>query len=158
MLAMPWEAMPWDAGLAILGVYRILRARKGAPPRGDPRHRDSRRMRVDGATIFVPAAFDPSEVPQLSAQLLENLSLVGHTAPTALQSYIVPLALAGRDALVVGAGREAQATALLLPVVARLLALDPRAAGPGRTGTWLPAWSWRRPSTRPTHTASHCTS
>ena len=29
MLAMPWEAMPWDAGLAILGVYRILRARKG---------------------------------------------------------------------------------------------------------------------------------
>ena len=29
MLGMPWEAMPWDAGLAILGVYRILRARKG---------------------------------------------------------------------------------------------------------------------------------
>ena len=29
MLAMPWEAMPWDAGLAILGVYTILRARKG---------------------------------------------------------------------------------------------------------------------------------
>ena len=29
MLAMPWEAMPWDAGLAILGVYSILRARKG---------------------------------------------------------------------------------------------------------------------------------
>ena len=29
MRAMPWEAMPWDAGLAILGVYRILRARTG---------------------------------------------------------------------------------------------------------------------------------
>ena len=34
MLAMPWKAMPWDAGLAILGVYRILRARKGRRPGG----------------------------------------------------------------------------------------------------------------------------
>ena len=39
--------MPWDAGLAILGVYRILRARKGRRLGGEPRHRDPRSMRVD---------------------------------------------------------------------------------------------------------------
>ena len=41
-------AMLWDAGLAILGVYRIPPRAKGAPPRGDPRHGDSRRKRADG--------------------------------------------------------------------------------------------------------------
>ena len=78
------------------------------------------------------ASFDPSDLPQLSAQLLENLKLAGHEAPTPLQRHVVPVALAGRDALIVGAGRDSQAASLLLPVVARLM-LDPRAL-PAKSG------------------------
>ena len=78
------------------------------------------------------ASFGPSDLPQLSAQLLENLKLAGHEAPTPLQRHVVPIALAGRDALIVGAGRDSQAASLLLPVVARLM-LDPRAL-PAKSG------------------------
>ena len=78
------------------------------------------------------SSFEPSELPQLSPQLLENLRALGHKTPTPLQRHVVPVALAGRDLTVVGATRESQATSLLLPVVSAL-AIDPRAL-PAKSG------------------------
>ena len=75
--------------------------------------------------------FEPTELPQLSPQLLDNLRLAEQDTPTLLQKHVVPIALAGRDLIVVGATPESQAAALLLPVASKLANEPPATARGG---------------------------
>ncbi|EOD08244.1 hypothetical protein EMIHUDRAFT_44497, partial [Emiliania huxleyi CCMP1516] len=77
-----------------------------------------------------PAAVSSFEELEFPAAVQSNMQRAGYTKPTALQQYVLPAALLGKNVMVTGAitGRCGRAASYLLPTVARLLSseLPPR--------------------------------